>query len=204
MLDPWLPFPPQDFSGIPDAPGVYALADQKVQILTIAAALSLREALQDLAAAPPLPLRDLATHFWMEEHPHPTRRRRDLVNRLRARTGAFPPCNRRHPRFPIRLPAWTQHPAGAPARGTAPAHTVNVSHAGLMLALSEAPAPGATLALRVQTPFGLVRGEGRLAWMVSRAREIRAGVTLQRLETPQDAQRWDRFIGSLADRVIHV
>lgn len=202
-LGPWLPFPPQDFSRIPDAPGVYALADQKVQILTIAAALSLREALQDLAAVPPLPLRDLATHFWMEQHARPNRRRRELVNRLRASTGAFPPCNRRHPRFSVRLPAWTRHPAGRPGREPAPAHTVNVSHAGLMLALPEAPSAGTTLGLGVETPFGLVQGEGRLAWTESRPRGIWAGVILQRLETALDALRWERLIASLAERVIH-
>lgn len=139
----------------------------------------------------------------MEEHARPNRRRRDLVNRLRACTGAFPPCNRRHPRFPVRLPAWTRHPAGRPEREPAPAQTVNVSHAGLLLALPEAPSAGTTLGLGVETPFGLVQGEGRLAWTESRPRGIWAGVILQRLETALDALRWERLIASLAERVIH-
>jgi len=203
MLGPWLPFPPEDFSQLPAGPGVYALADQQVQILAIAAALDLREALHDLAAVPPLPLRDLATHFCMEEHPEPNRRRAELVAGLRARTGAFPPCNRRHPRFPARLRAWTRPPAEGARRPGVAAETVNVSHAGLMLALPEAPAPGASVALRVETPFGVVEGEGRLAWTETRPRRMWAGVILQRLETAQDALRWEQLIGNLAERVIH-
>ncbi|MCI0371719.1 MAG: hypothetical protein L0214_10130, partial [candidate division NC10 bacterium] len=112
MLGPWHPFPPENDSSIPEGPGVYAVADQEDQVLAIAAALNLREALQELAAVPPLPLRDLATHFCVEEHPEPNRRRAELVANHLARTGAFPPCNRRHPRFPARLPAWIQHPGG--------------------------------------------------------------------------------------------
>ena len=203
MLGPWHPFPPEDISSIPDGPGVYALADQKVQILAIAAALNLREALEELAVAPPLPLRDLATHFCVEEHPEPNRRRAELVASLRARTGAFPPCNRRHPRFPARLPAWTRPPGGGAGPQRLPAETVNVSHAGLMLALPEALAPGTALGLQVETPFGLVEAEGRLAWAEARPRETWAGVTLQRLQTAEDALRWERLIQSLAERVIH-
>jgi hypothetical protein len=30
-----------------------------------------------------------------------------------------------------------------------------------------------------------------------------AGVTLLRLQTAQDALRWERFIGSLVERIIH-
>lgn len=203
MLGPWLLFPPEDFSRLPAGPGVYALADQQVQILAIAAALDLREALHDLAAVPPLPLRDLATHFCMEEHSEPNRRRAELVAGLRARTGAFPPCNRRHPRFPARLRAWTRPPAEGARRPGVAAETVNVSHAGLMLALPEAPAPGASVALRVETPFGVVEGEGRLAWTETRPQRMWAGVILQRLETAQDALRWEQLIGNLAERVIH-
>ena len=204
MLGPWLPFPPEDFSPIPDAPGVYALADQKVQILAVAAALNLREALQDLAAAPPVPIRELATHFCVEEHPEPNRRRAELVASLRARTGAFPPCNRRHPRFPARLPVWTHLPgAGAGPERVPAAETVNVSHAGLMLALSEPAAAGTSLGFQVETPFGLVEGEGRLAWAEAQPHRTWAGVTLQRLQTAQDALRWEQFIGCLAERVLH-
>jgi len=203
MLGPWHPFPPEDVSSIPDGPGVYALADEKVQILAIAAALNLREALQELAMTPPLPLRDLATHFCVEEHPEPNRRRAELVASLRARTGAFPPCNRRHPRFPARLPVWTQPPGRGAGPQWLPAETVNVSHKGLMLALPEALAPGTAVGLQVETPFGLVEAKGRLAWAEARPRETWVGVTLQRLQTAEDSLRWERFIGSLAERVIH-
>lgn len=203
MLGLWLPFPPQDFSSIPDSPGVYVLADQAGQILAIAAALSLREALQDLAAVPPLPLRDLATRFSAEEHSDPNRRRTELIETHRARTGAFPPCNRRYPRFPAHLVAWTRHPIGRPGQHQAPAETLNVSRAGLMLSLSEAPGPGALLGLQVETPFGVVEGEGRLAWRAVKSDGFFGGVTLRRLRTAQDALRWEQLVASLAELVVH-
>ncbi|MCI0369834.1 MAG: PilZ domain-containing protein, partial [candidate division NC10 bacterium] len=114
-----------------------------------------------------------------------------------------PPCNRRHPRFPARLPAWIQHPGGEAGLQRLAAETVNVSHAGLTLALPEAPAPGTALDLQVETPFGLVEAEGRLAWTEVQPHRTWAGVTLQRLQTAQDALRWEQFIGSLEERVIH-
>jgi len=203
MLGHWLPFPPQEASAIPERPGVYVLADQTRQILAIAAALNLREALQDLAAAPPLPLRDLATRFCVEEDPEPNRRRAELIGTLRARTGAFPPCNRRYPRFPAHLVAWTRYPIGRAGQPQAPAETLNVSRAGLMLALSEAPPPGAMLGVQVETPFGVVQGEGRLAWTEAKPDGLWGGVTLRRLRTAQDALRWERLVGSLADLVMH-
>jgi hypothetical protein len=203
MLGRWLPFPPQDASAIPERPGVYVLADQARQILAIAAALNLREALEDLAAAPPLPLRDLATRFCAEEDPEPNRRRAELIANLRARTGAFPPCNRRYPRFPARLAAWTRHPTPRAGQPQAPAETLNVSRAGLMLALSEAPPPGTLLSLEVETPFGVVQGEGRLAWIATNPDGVCGGVTLRRLRTAQDALRWERLVGSLTDLVVH-
>jgi hypothetical protein len=203
MLGPWHLFPPENVSFIPASPGIYAVADQEDHILAIAAALNLREALQELAEFIPLPLRDLATHFCVEAHPEPNRRRAELVANVLARTGAFPPCNRRHPHFPARLPVWIQHPGGEAGLQRLAAETVNVSHAGLRLALPEAPAPGTVLDLQVETPFGLVETEGRIAWTEVRPPHTWAGVTLLRLQTAQDALRWERFIGSLVERIIH-
>ena len=203
MLGPWHLFPPENVSFIPDSPGIYAFADQEDHILAIAAALNLREALQELAAFTPLPLRDLATHFCVEAHPEPNRRRAELVANVLALTGAFPPCNRRHPRFAARLPAWIQHPGEEAWLQRLAVETVNVSHTGLTLALPEAAAPGATFGLQVETPFGLVEAEGRIAWTEVRPHHTWAGVTLQHLQTAQDALRWERFIGSLVERIIH-
>ena len=75
MLGPWLPFPPEDWAEVPEGPGVYALADGEETLLAIASAQNLRQALQELAAAPPRPLQDLATHLWVEATPEPERSR---------------------------------------------------------------------------------------------------------------------------------
>lgn len=129
------PSAPQEGSGgtmarlevveVPEGAGVYVLADGKVNIL--ASAQNLRQALQELAAAPPGALQELATHLWVEATPEPERRRAELIGALRAQIGAFPPCNRRHPRSPARLAAWWDCPEGDHA---VPATTVNVSSMG--------------------------------------------------------------------------
>lgn len=199
-LGPWLPFPPLDWTQVPEGPGVYALAEQQATILAIAGTRTLRETLQDLAADPPLPLRDLATHLWIEATAEPVRRRGGLIAALFAHTGAFPPCNRRHPRYPVRLPAWWAR-QGLTER--LPAETLNVSTAGLLLTLEHPPDPGADILVRVETPFGLVAAEGRIAWTGGEDAARRAGVALTRLRGSDDRVRWERLIGRLAERVAH-
>jgi len=200
MLGSWLPFPSTDWTQVPEGPGVYALADGKEIILAIASATHLRTALQELAAAPPQPLRDLATHLWVEATPEPERRRADLIAELRTHTGAFPPCNRRHPRYPARLPAWWAAQRGAQG---SPAETVNVSSKGLLLALPEPPLPDTGLWIWLETPFGLVGVEGRICWAHGEGQASRAGVALTALRAPGDLLRWERLIGQLAERVAH-
>jgi hypothetical protein len=200
MLGPWLPFPPDDWTQVPEGPGVYALADGQVTILAIAGTPNLRRALQELAAAPPIPVRDLATHLWVEGTPEPERRRAELVAALHAQTGAFPPCNRRHPRYATRLPAWWAAERGAQGL---PAETVNVSSAGLLLALEQPPPPGTGIWVWVETPFGLVGAEGRVAWIDGETEARRAGISLTSLRAPDDLLLWERLIGQLAGRVAH-
>lgn len=200
MLGPWLPFPPEDWAQIPEGPGVYALADGQVTILAIAGTPRLRHTLQEVAADPPLPLRDLATHLWVEATPDPEGRRAELITALRSQTGAFPPCNRRHPRYPARLPAWWAAHRGA--QGT-PAETLNVSSMGLLLALTEPPPPGTGIWIWVETPFGLIGAEGRIRWAHGEAQASRAGVALSSLRAPGDLLRWERLIGQLARHVAH-
>jgi hypothetical protein len=172
------------------------LADQEGNVLGIAWAENLREALQELAG----PLRDLANQLWVEATEEPERRRAALIEALRAQTGAFPPCNRRHPRYPARLPAWWTALEGGQAL---PAETVNVSSMGLRLALPEGPAPGTRIQILVETPFGLVKGEGRIAWTRAEAQGRHAGIGLSRLQDTGDRVRWDSLIAQLADRVGH-
>ncbi len=200
MLGPWLPFPPEDWTQLPEGPGVYALADQDGAVLAIAGTPHLRRALQELAAAPPLPVRDLATQLWVEATPEPEPRRAELIAAFRTQTGAFPPCNRRHPRYPARLPAWWAAQRGA--QGT-PAETLNVSSMGLLLALTEPPPPGTGIWVWVETPFGLIGAEGRISWAHGEAQASRAGVALTALRAPGDLLRWERLIGQLAARVAH-
>lgn len=200
MLGPWLPFPPKDWTEVPEGPGVYALADGKEIILAVASAPALRGVLQELAADPPLPLNDLATHLWVEATSEPERRRAELISALYAETGAFPPCNRRHPRYPACLPAWWAARQGAQGL---PAETVNVSSTGLLLALERPPTPGTHIQVWVETPLGQVGGEGRIAWREREAEASRAGVALTQLHGISDRLRWERLIGHLAARVAH-
>jgi len=203
MLGPWLPFPPRDpeeWTQVPEGPGVYALADRQGTILAISGAPALRRALQELAAAPPLPLKDLATHLRVEASGEPDRRRAEIVAALYARTGVFPPCSRHHPRYPARLPAWWAVPRVGQGL---PAETVNLSGAGLLLALGQRPGPGAAIRVRVETPFGLVEAEGRIVWTKGEGEAHRAGIALTRFSSAGDRARWERLIGRLAEQVPH-
>ena len=200
-LDPWLPFPPQDWTQVPAGPGVYALATREGGILAITATRTLRRTLHDLAADPSLPLRDLATRLWVEATGEPAQRRSGLVAAFFAQTGVFPPYSRRHPRYPARLPAWCAPQA---VRERLVAETLNVSSAGLLLSLEEPMAPGAGITVEIETPFGLVGGEGHIAWMGETSEVLRAGVALERLRTATDQARWTRLIGRLGQQVARV
>ena len=74
---------------------------------------------------------------------------------------------------------------------------------GLLLLLEQPPAPGTGIQVRVETPFGLVKAEGRIAWTEGEAEDRRAGVALKRLHSSGDRLRWERLIGQLAERVAH-
>lgn len=200
MLGPWLPFPPAHWAQVPEGPGVYVLADGRVNVLAIVGTRDLRRALQELAAAPPLPLKDLATHLCVEATAEPEGRRAELIAAFRAQTGAFPPCNRRHPRYPAQLRAWWRTRGGWKRL---PAETVDVSSVGVQLVLEKPPAPGAGGHLRVETPLGWIKALGRVAWTGRQAEAHRAGIALTRLQGADDRHRWDRLIGELAARVAH-
>ena len=125
--------------------------------------------------------------------------RRPRAAAPRSRPGGVPPSTtRRPPRFPARLAAWWAAQRGAQRL---PAETVNVSSTGLLLVLADLPAPGTSIQVRVETPFGLVKGEGCIAWTEGKGEERRAGVALTQLHGPDDRVRWESLIGQLAARV---
>lgn len=197
-LEPWLPFPPQDWRQVPAGPGVYALATRDGGILAITATRALRKTLQDLAGDASLPLRDLATRLWVEATGEPAQRRGGLVATFFAQTGVFPPYSRRHPRYPARLPAWCEPQA---VHERLVVETLNVSAAGLLLSLEEPMTPGAGITVELETPFGLVGGEGHIAWMGGTGEVRQAGVALERLRNATDQARWTRLIGRLGQQV---
>jgi hypothetical protein len=76
-----------------------------------------------------------------------------------------------------------------------------VSSTGLLLVLADLPAPGTSIQIRVETPFGLVKGEGCIAWTERNGEERRVGVTLTHLHGPDDQVRWEWLLGQLAEQV---
>lgn len=118
-------------------------------------------------------------------------RRQEPVGSRPAQPGAFSPSSRRHPRYPACLPAWWAARRGV--RGL-PAETVNISSAGLLLLLEEPPTPGTDIHLLVETPFGSVEGEGRIAWIERKVDNDRAGIALTQLHRLGDRLRWERLI----------
>lgn len=78
-----------------------------------------------------------------------------------------------------------------------PAETVNISSAGLLLLLEEPPTPGTDIHLLVETPFGSVEGEGRIAWTQRQVDNDKAGIALTQLHRLGDRLRWERLIGQL-------
>lgn len=158
-----LPFPPDDRAEVPEAPGLYALADGEEDIRAIADATTLRRALQETAAMPPLLLR-------------------------------------RHPRYAAELPAWWAAERGAQG---SPTQTVNISSAGLLLALVAPPPPGGGIWVWVETPFGLIGADGRICWTQGDGRASVAGIAFTALRACGDLLLWERLIGQLAARVAH-
>jgi hypothetical protein len=200
-LEPWLPFPPQDWTQVPAGPGVYALATREGGILAITTSRTLRRTLRELAADASLPVRSLASRLWVESTAEPAQRRAGLVAAFFAKTGIFPPYSRRHPRYPARLPAWCAPQA---LHERLVVETLNVSSGGLLLSLAEPMAPGAGITVEIETPFGLVGGNGHIAWTGGSGEVRRAGVALEHLRTPTDQARWTRLIGRLGQQVARV
>jgi alkylated DNA nucleotide flippase Atl1 len=55
--------------------------------------------------------------------------------------------------------------------------------------------------VEIETPFGLVGGEGHIAWMGGTGEVHQAGVALERLRTAADQARWMRLIGRLGQQI---
>lgn len=133
-------------------------------------------------------------------HSGPLRRPGGRGSAQPAQPGAFSPSSRRHPRYPARLAAWWAAQGGGQGL---PAETVNVSSAGLLLVLEGSPAPGSGIHVRVETPFGTIESEGRVAWVQREIGQEKAGVTLTQLQRFGDRLRWERLIGQLAQQGAH-
>ncbi len=133
-------------------------------------------------------------------HPRTLRRHGERSGPRPAQPGAFSPSSRRHPRYPARLAAWWAAQRGAQGL---PAETVNISSAGLLLLLDGPPTPGTGIHVRVETPFGLVGAEGRIAWIQREIDQEKAGIAFTQLQSPGDRLRWERLIGGLATQGAH-
>jgi len=55
----------------------------------------------------------------------------------------------------------------------------------------------------VETPFGSVESEGRIAWIQREIDQEKAGIVLTQLHSPGDRLRWERLIGGLATQGAH-
>ena len=204
----WRPWPPENGDRLPDRPGVLVLGDRSRRVLYIAATANLRATLQPegeraegaLANGQWLPrgAREAAAVLHWEEAPDSEARRVRLVEEYAAANGdAYPPFNRRHPRFPARHPASCGVPKGSSVLHL-PGESTDFSQGGLGVLLP-APIPSQTpVTVQLQLPSGPLEALGLVLWSAPQGDRTRIGIEIYTPLGLGGRVRWARHLESLA------